>query len=68
MLGPDPLGVDRFIRLVGVPRATDAHIKAIAPEEEVLLENYAAGVNKVVESMVVYPPEFQITFNSFEPW
>ena len=33
-----------------------------------MLENYAAGVNKVVENIVAYPPEFQITWSSFEPW
>ena len=30
--------------------------------------NYAAGINKVVEKIQVYPMEFQVLMTSFEPW
>ena len=68
MLGSEPVAVDRLIRLIGLPRAAEEHMKHIKPEERVVLENYSAGINKVVENIVVYPTEFQITWNSFEPW
>ena len=68
MLGPEPIFVDRMVRLFGLTRAVEVHLKNIKPEDEVVLENYSAGINKVVENLVVYPPEFQITMNTFEPW
>ena len=43
-------------------------MKHIRPDEQVLLENYAAGINKVVDNLVVYPPEFAVTWSTFEPW
>ena len=43
-------------------------MKHIKPEDMTVLENYSAGINKVLENMVVYPPEFQITWSTFEPW
>ena len=58
MLGPDCIPVDRLVRTIGLPRMTAEHMKHMIPEEQVALENYAAGINKVAENMVVYPPEF----------
>lgn len=43
-------------------------MKNIDKVDLILLENYAAGINKVVENIVVYPREFQITWNEFKPW
>ena len=68
MLGPDTVIIDRFIRLIGLTRATDEYMKNIKQEDSDMLENYAAGINKVVENIKVYPPEFQFTWNSFAPW
>ena len=68
MLGPDTVLVDQLIRLLAGPRATERHLKHIRPDEEVLLENYSAGINKVAENLVVYPPEFAIVWSNFEPW
>ena len=33
-----------------------------------MLENYSAGINKAVENMEVWPPEFYVLWNKFEPW
>ena len=61
MVGPDTIPIDTFVRLIGLPRAADEHMKHIGSKEAMVLENYAAGINKVAENIVVYPTEFQIT-------
>ena len=60
--------VDQMMRVFAITRATERHMKHIRPDEQVLLENYAAGINKVVDNLVVYPPEFAVTWSTFEPW
>ncbi len=47
---------------------TEARIVSLPKEEEAVFLNYAAGINKVVENIKVYPAEFSILFTSFEPW
>ena len=68
VLGPDTVVIDRYIRLIGLPRAIDEHMKHAKQDDLDVMINYAAGVNKIVENMVVYPPEFQLLWKSFEPW
>jgi len=68
MLGPDPIPVDKAIRLMGLPRAVEEHFQNIREDERVNLLNYAAGINKVAENLAVYPLEMVITQTSFEPW
>ena len=40
----------------------------LSKDEEAVFINYAAGINKVVENLKVYPMEFHIMMSSFEPW
>ena len=58
ILGPETVMIDRYVRLMGLPRAIEAWMQTIETKDLDLLNNYAAGVNKVKENMVVYPPEF----------
>jgi acyl-homoserine lactone acylase PvdQ len=37
-------------------------------ESKTLLENYANGVNKVIENVVLYPVEFNLMWSTPEPW
>lgn len=68
LIGSEGLQIDKYIRKIGITRATEARIASLPKEEEVVFLNYAAGINKVVENIKVYPAEFQILFASFEPW
>lgn len=60
--------IDKYVRQIGLNRATDAAVKSLSADERVALQNYAAGVNKVVENIAVYPLEFQLGYFDFEPW
>jgi len=43
-------------------------MQTLDPLEHSILTNYAAGINKVVEELKIYPFEFQLLWTSFEPW
>jgi hypothetical protein len=51
-----------------VPRIGKALIEALPDFDRVFVENYAAGINKVAENIVVYPAEFQIVQSTFEKY
>ena len=57
-----------MIRLFELNRACDEHLKTIPQGDLDMLENYSAGINKAVENMEVWPPEFYVLWNKFEPW
>ena len=40
----------------------------IRDSELIMYENFAAGVNKLVEEIHVYPLEFYILNREFRPW
>jgi len=40
----------------------------LSTENRLILENYAAGVNKVAENIQMYPSEFYIFWTEFEPF
>ena len=58
VFGPETVAVDKYVRLIGLPRAIEEHMKHIKQADIDLTSNYAAGINKVVDNIVVYPPEF----------
>ena len=58
VLGPSTVEVDRYVRLIGLPRAIDEHMKNVRQDDLDVMINYAAGVNKVRENIIVYPAEF----------
>ena len=43
--------MDKYIRQLGVIRVLDARMQSLTPEENTILMNYAAGVNKVVKEL-----------------
>jgi hypothetical protein len=47
-----------MVRMLGILRSTEAHIENMSLADKVSMENYAAGINKVAEHLIVYPPEF----------
>ena len=68
MIGADGVPLDTYIRKVGITRATKERYESLTSEEQTVLQNYANGVNKVVDNIKVYPAEFQFLMTSFEPW
>jgi len=68
LIGSQGVGLDRYVRQVGVLRALEARLETLPAEDNAVLLNYAAGINKVAENLQVYPWEFHILFTSFEPW
>ena len=68
LIGSEGIEIDKYIRQLGVVRAAKADLAELDPDERASLVNYAAGINKVVENIKVYPFEFQVLMTSFEPW
>ena len=68
LIGSEGLQVDKYIRQIGVTRATQARLNTLDPVEEAALLNYAAGINKVAHNLKVYPVEFYVLFTSFHDW
>jgi penicillin amidase len=59
--GPAALDSDRFLRALGVQRASRAQWQAASAESRKLIEAYAAGVNTFVrDHLRARPPEFLI--------
>ena len=68
VLGPLTISVDKYMRIMGLPRAIEEHTRNLQQDDLDALVNYAAGVNKVKESIVVYPREFMVLWTGFEDW
>lgn len=68
-LGADLVESDRFLRTVGMGRAAAENERLLAPEERMLLQAYADGVNAwVAAHSGALPPEFVILRIRPEPW
>jgi penicillin G amidase len=65
--GPDLLGVDKFIRTLGLYREAEASVSALSPWAQKRLEAYAEGVNAFLDSHAL-PPEFLVAGDSPERW
>lgn len=50
-LGEEALPLDKFIRVQGLNRMTEKYMRTIKHDELIMLENYAAGINKLVEQI-----------------
>jgi penicillin amidase len=68
IVGPGGLETDRFLRTLGVRRASEANLKVLDAETRALLAAYAAGVNAFIDSEPVLPIEFWLTGARPEPW
>src|SRR5208283_3730433 len=67
--GADLLGVDKFIRTLGLYREAESSVSALSPWARKRLEFYADGVNAFLDSHKnALPPEFLLAGDSPEPW
>lgn len=70
LAGAAALPLDRETRRLGMPRAAEAKLRALAPGERAVLDAYAAGVNAYVASLGAgdLPVEFTLTHTRPAPW
>ena len=69
ILGKEGLGMDRFMRTLGLYRHAQASIDHLDPGIRRQLEAYAAGINAFLEwRRWPLPPEFQLLWHEPEPW
>ncbi len=69
VIGPDMLGVDKFIRTLGLYGLAESSAASMSPEAQKFFEDYAAGVNAWLEThQDKLPPEFSLLHIKPEPW
>lgn len=69
VVGRDMLGVDKFIRTLGLYRLAESGYAAMAPDSQKLFQAYADGVNAWLEAHPhSLPPEFLLLGIKPEPW
>eukprot|EP00347_Sterkiella_histriomuscorum_P009270 403341851 len=66
--GKDSIMVDQTVRMVGISRIARAHLENLGDEDREILELYAQGINDFVKNIKIYPIEFYVIWNNFEPW
>jgi len=67
--GPDLIGVDRFIRTLGLYRLAESSFAALSPFAQARLQAYVDGVNAFLDAHAdALPPEFMILSDKPEPW
>jgi penicillin amidase len=49
LFGSETLIIDKHIRTIGIPRMAEKYMSEASEADLIILANYAAGVNKVVE-------------------
>ena len=68
IFGAETLPMDKYTRTMGQTRMAEHYLTLIEDDDLLLLENYAAGINKVAEELHVWPLEFYMLWSDFEPW
>lgn len=69
LVGPDGLGVDKFMRTLGLYRLAEANVEKLNPETRHELDAYCAGVNAFIAAhRGALPPEFVLLRSTPEPW
>ncbi len=68
ILGESTLSTDKFLRTLGVYRASESAWEALSPESQAILQAYADGVNAWIDEGHTLPPEFIILGVEPEPW
>ena len=69
IVGPDMVGVDRFLRTLGFYRLAQSSFAALSPEAQARLQAYADGVNAFLDTHAnALPPEFLILGDTPEKW
>ncbi|HEY0777417.1 MAG TPA: penicillin acylase family protein [Gemmatirosa sp.] len=68
--GPAALPLDREMRRLGLPRAAEAKLRAMAPAQRAMLDAYAGGVNAYLATLGGgdLPIEFRLTNTRPAPW
>ena len=69
VVGADTLGVDTYMRILGLYRLAEAEAARLPDDMRATVEAYAAGVNAFLEVRSgALPPEFQLMGVDPEPW
>ena len=69
IVGPDMVGVDKFLRTLGFYRQAQSSFAALSPETQTRLQAYADGVNAFLAAHAdALPPEFLILGDTPEKW
>ncbi len=69
IIGSPGLKADRLFRTLGLYRRAQDSVKHLTAEQLEVLESYAAGVNRWLETRKgTLPPEFNLIGMDFEPW
>ncbi|MEM9290673.1 MAG: penicillin acylase family protein [Acidobacteriota bacterium] len=68
VLGARGLGLDRFMRTIGIRRAAERELEQLDDQTLELMEAYAAGVNAFMASGEAPPVEMRIARFEPEPW
>ncbi|MDJ0948690.1 MAG: penicillin acylase family protein [Alphaproteobacteria bacterium] len=69
VIGERGLGIDRFMRTLGVGRLAEASLAGLSAEARRALDAYAAGVNSwIARHRGSLPPEFLLLQHDPEPW
>jgi penicillin amidase len=69
VIGASTLGIDKFMRTLGLADYAAWNLEALSPETRLYLEAYAAGVNAYLERREgPLPPAFLILGYEPEPW
>jgi penicillin G amidase len=68
-IGPTMLGIDKFVRTLGLYRLSKTSYAALSPEAQSFFQAYADGVNAWIKSHTNrLPPEFLLLGIKPEPW
>ena len=69
VVGGDRIGVDQFIRTLGLYRLAESSFAALSPTAQARLQAYADGVNAFLQTHAdSLPPEFWLLGDKPEPW
>lgn len=68
ILGATTLEIDRWMRVLGLRRQSEADLQVMSDEARRALEAYARGVNRFIETAPALPVEFTLLHYQPEPW
>lgn len=69
IIGPPGVGIDRFMRTLGLDRAAQSQWPVLDAETRAAVNAYADGVNAfLADPPGGLPPEFRVLFHAPEPW
>jgi penicillin G amidase len=69
VVGEQTVGIDRYVRTMGLKRAAEQELQSLDAESLAILEAYAAGVNAyIAANRGRLPIEFTLLRTSPEPW